>query len=85
MVNDGGFDRIIVEHNFARVTTYHGISLDECRHCVVRHNRAESLPNPAFPRARAWIKLSRPVESIDCDNHAVGGYTSGGGRCRDDG
>ena len=83
-VGDGGFDRIIVERNVARVSTYHGVTIDDCRHCIVRHNHAESLPNAVSPRVRAWIRVDRGEDTIDCDNHAVGGVTTGSGRCRDD-
>ena len=83
-VGDGGFDRITVEHNFARITTYHGVTLDDCRACVIRHNRAESLPNPTAPRARAWIKVNRSPDAVLCDNAAVDGFVMGGERCRKD-
>lgn len=69
-VDDGGFDRITVEHNFVKVTVWHGIFVGACRNCIVRHNRAESIPNPAFPRARAWIK-AEGENVVNCDNIAV--------------
>ena len=83
-VDDGGFDRITVENNHARVTTYHGVTLYDCRRCVVRHNRVESLPNAAAPRARAWVKLINSDDAVACDNRAEGGYTATGGKCREE-
>ncbi len=69
--DDGGFDRITVENNVARVTNWHGIAVYSCRHCLVRHNRVESLPNPQFPKARAWIKVVGGEDVTSCDNRAL--------------
>ena len=67
---DGPYDRITIENNFAKVTAWHGVALFDCRHCIVRHNRTESLPNPKYPEARAWIKTLRGSDVIECDNRA---------------
>jgi len=81
-VNDGGFDRITIENNIAKVSSYHGVTLAECRDCIVRHNRAQSLPNPAFPRARAWIKVIGGANVVNCDNLAESfPRDPGRGRC----
>lgn len=83
-VDDGGFDRITIENNLARVTNYNGIAVSACRQCIVRHNRVESLPNPAYPRTRAWIKVDTSGGTISCDNLAVSFPNDPGrGRCRD--
>ena len=81
-VDDGGYDRITVENNHAQVSYWHGIYFNACRHCVVRHNRAETLPNPAYPKTRAWIKVEGE-DNIVCENVAVA-YPGapGSGRCR---
>jgi parallel beta-helix repeat protein len=71
VVDDGGFDRITVENNHAKVSTYHGVTLYDCRHCIVRNNRAESLPNAQYPRSRAWIKTIRATDLTMCGNVAV--------------
>lgn len=55
--DDGGFDRIVIENNTAKVSYYHGISLYNCRKCVIRNNHVETLPNPDVPRMHAWIKI----------------------------
>ena len=82
-IADGGFDRITVEHNHARVTAWHGVALYNCRHCIVRHNRVESLPNPQYPAARAWIKVVGGADVTNCDNIAVDWpQFPGRGRCR---
>ena len=67
---DGPYDRITIEHNFAKVTVYHGITLYDCRNCLVRHNRADSLPNPKYPNARAWIQVKGGTDIVNCDNRA---------------
>ncbi len=83
MVDDGGFDRIRIENNHARVSTYHGVTVYSCRNCVIRHNRVETLPNPANPRIRAWVKVIDSDDAILCDNKAEAGFAAGGGRCRE--
>lgn len=82
MVDEGGFDRIIVENNHAKVMTYHGVTINACRHCIVRHNRAETMANPAVPRLRTWIHADGEG-LIFCDNHAEAfPGADGSGRCR---
>lgn len=83
-VDEGGFDRIVVEYNHARVMTYHGVTINACRNCIVRHNRAETMPNPAVPRLRTWIHADG-AGLIFCDNHAEA-FPGGPGseRCRKD-
>lgn len=68
-VDDGGFDRITVERNHARVSSYHGIAVYSCRDCIVRHNRVETLPNPLNPRIRSWVKVIGGTV-VNCDNVA---------------
>lgn len=67
---DGPYDRITVDHNFARVTNYHGIAVFDCRHCLVRHNRVESMPNLVHPEVRAWVKVQGGEDVTNCDNRA---------------
>ncbi len=67
---DGPYDRITFEHNFARVATYHGITVTDCRHCLVRHNRVESMANAGHPEVRAWVKVVGGEDVINCDNRA---------------
>ena len=69
-IDDGGFDRVIIDHNFVKVAAWHGIFVSSCRNCVVRHNRAETLPDPQFPRLRTWIR-GIGDETIVCDNFAT--------------
>lgn len=67
---DGPYERITIEHNFAKVTVYHGITIYDCHDCIVRHNRADSLPNPKYPKARAWIQIKGGTNVVNCDNRA---------------
>ncbi len=80
-VDDGGFDRLVIENNHAKVSTYHGVTVYACRGCTIRHNRVETLPGPN-PKVRAWIKVIGSDDAITCDNKADGG-AAGGGHCRD--
>ncbi len=68
-VDDGGFDRITIENNHARVKAYWGIGAYDCRNCVVRHNRVETISDPDKPRLHAWVKLIRG-DAVNCDNRA---------------
>jgi len=67
---DGPYDHITIENNVAKVAAWHGVALFDCTHCIVRHNRVESLPNPKYPTMRAWIKTLRGTDVIECDNRA---------------
>lgn len=67
-VDDGGFDRIVVENNTAKVSFHHAISFYDCRDCVIRNNHVETLPNPDNPRVRAWIKVVNGTNVIACGN-----------------
>lgn len=69
-VDDGGFDRITIENNHARVSSYQAIAVYSCRDCVVRHNRVETLPNPLYPKVRAWVKVTGGSNVLNCDNLA---------------
>lgn len=69
-VDDGGFDRIRIENNVVKVTSWHGIFVGSCRGCVVRHNRAATLAGAADPRIKAWIKASGDDALVFCDNLA---------------
>ncbi len=81
-VDDGGFDRVTIENNFAKVQSYWGIGAVECRACVIRHNRVETDPATPNPRVRAWIKATGDVTM--CDNRARSfPGAPGSGRCRD--
>ncbi len=66
-VDDGGFDRIIIEHNSGAVTNWHGIAISPCRDCVVRYNHIDTIPNG---RIKAWIKASGP-NLVMCGNVAT--------------
>lgn len=57
IVDDGGFDRITVTGNVVRSMQYDGITLMDCRDCVVRDNSVETLPNPKDARIRSWLKF----------------------------
>ncbi len=82
-VDDGGFDRITIEYNHAKVSAYHGVTVYSCRGCIIRHNRVETLPNPTNPRVHAWIKAMNSSGTVMCDNKAEGSVADGSGRCKD--
>lgn len=67
-IDDGGFDRIVIENNTAKVGYYHGISLYTCRKCIIRNNRVETMPNPDNPRVHAWIMYVDSPDMIACGN-----------------
>lgn len=69
--DDGGFDRIVIENNTAKVGYYHGISLYNCRKCAIRNNRVETMPNPDNPRVHAWILSVESPDIIACGNTVV--------------
>ena len=71
IVNDGGYDRITIENNLSRVSSYHGVTINECRGCIVRNNRAETLPDVLHPKVRAWIKVIDSPNLTMCGNVAV--------------
>ena len=73
----------MIENNHAKVSTWHGVTVYSCRSCVIRHNRVETLPNPANPRMRAWVKVIDSDDAVLCDNKAEAGIAAGGGRCRE--
>lgn len=84
-VDDGGFDRITVENNVARVGSYHGVTVMDCRHCSVRNNRVETQPDPLNPKIRAWIKVVRGSDTVACGNVAKDfPGADGSERCRAD-
>jgi len=73
-VDDGGFDRIRIEDNHVNVAQWHGITVYNCRACVVRRNRVDTIPNG---RITAWIKF------IESDVEACGNVVSGYGTNED--
>jgi hypothetical protein len=80
-IDDGGFDRITIEHNFARITAYHGVTVMNCRDCIIRHNRVETLPNARNPRSLTWIKVIGGDGVTNCDNVAAA-YPNDPGRSK---
>ncbi len=67
-VDDGGFDRVTVIGNDVKISTYyHGIAAYNCRECLIRDNRVETIPS-ANPKARAWIKTAGDGSVTMCGN-----------------
>lgn len=64
-VDDGGFDRVTIANNIVKSTFYNGIVLTDCRECVARDNRIDTLPNP---KARAWLMARGTGEVAMCGN-----------------
>ena len=65
---DGPYDHLKIEYNIAHTMYYHGISVFDCRNCIVRHNRVETIFNPQHPEVKAWIQLIRGEGNTNCDN-----------------
>lgn len=85
-VDDGGFDRIVIENNNIRVSSYHGVTLYASRGGRVRNNQIATIPglfNPKPPHrpVMAGLRLIGNVNVAACGN-TVEGRTSGDGLAR---
>lgn len=67
-VDDGGFDRIIIEDNDIEVSYPHGIAIFAARDSVIRNNRVRTFGNP---RWQAGINTNPPVAR--CGNSIAAG------------
>ena len=54
-VDDGGFDRIIIQDNYAATAYPHGVHVNNCRNCVITGNTVETLPGS---RWQTWVRAS---------------------------
>lgn len=68
-VDDGGFDRILIENNHLIIGYAQGIALHSGRGSIVRNNKVETLPDAKF---RASINL-RGSEAQRCGNTVAAG------------
>ncbi len=57
-VDDGGFDRIVIEDNRVAVSLPNAIAMNAARNSIVRNNRVTTLPNAQH---RASINLSSEI------------------------
>lgn len=62
-VNDGGFDRILIEDNIINVSRPNGITLNDARGSIVRNNRVTTLPGAKW---RARIRVNGDI--VRCGN-----------------
>lgn len=69
-VDDGGFDRIRVEDNHVTVKYWHGITFYNCRSCIARRNRVDTMPNG---RIKAWIKFI--ASDVEACGNVVSAYS----------
>lgn len=72
-VSDGGYDRVVIEGNQIRVTSWHGISVSTARGLIVRNNQISTVPgstmtNPPYYRISAWLKIVKSSDVIACGN-----------------
>lgn len=74
-VNDGGFDRILIEDNDLNVGFPNGIGLTDARDSIVRNNRVETFPGSKYA-ARISIRGSGDVKR--CGNVVKGGAGKSG-------
>ena len=47
-VDDGGFDRILIEENDIAISFVHGIAMNAARDSIVRNNRVRTLPDAKY-------------------------------------
>ena len=64
-VNDGGFDRILIENNEFNVAFPNGIGLTDGRASIIRNNRVETYPGAQF---RAGIAIRGDGDVQRCGN-----------------
>ena len=77
-VDDGGFDRVSVIGNDVKISLYyHGIAAYNCRECLIRDNRVETIPTTGS-RARAWIRPAGEGSVTMCGNKIPSFPTSDG-------
>ena len=58
-VDDGGFDRVRLTGNMVRSTAPNGVTLSDCRDCVIADNVTDRLPNARFPVKTRTPRCSR--------------------------
>lgn len=64
-VDDGGFDRILIEDNDVEVRASQGIAIVQGRNSVVRNNRVKTLSGAVY---RASINTSKSADVVRCGN-----------------
>lgn len=62
----GGFDRVKISGNTVLITEANGVTAMNCRSCVVRDNKVNSLPNYTY---RAQLNVSGSV--VNCGNEVT--------------
>lgn len=72
-VDDGGYDRILIEGNRVRVARWHGISVDSARGVTVRNNHISTIPGsfmstPPYQRISARLAIKGSSDVIACEN-----------------
>ena len=87
-VNDGGFDRIMIENNRVNVSVPNAIMVKEGRWVTIRNNEVITIPgsrlkNGAGPVVKATIKLVDSINAVACNNE-ISAIPTGFGteRCR---
>jgi len=72
-VNDGGFDRVVIENNFVNVSFPNGILIADARGLRAVNNEILTIPgsmlkNGAGPRVKAALKSVRNFSVVACGN-----------------
>ena len=71
-VDDGGFDRIIVEHNICRNRMGRGITLGNARASRIRYNDAAAIPGSRLLKTGQLIRTQVIMQSDDPTSVACG-------------
>lgn len=69
-VDDGGYDRILIEDNDIKVQSPHGITLSYARDSIVRNNLVDTMPGGKHQVTN--IRVSRPENTVSCGNSIKG-------------
>lgn len=71
-VDDGGFDRIVIEHNLCRNSMGQGITLGNARASRIRFNDAAAIPGSRLLKTGQLIKTQVSLHSDDPNSLACG-------------
>ena len=58
-MDDGGFDRVRLTGNMVRSTAPNGVTLSDCRDCIIADNVTDRLPSGRFPVKTRTPRCSR--------------------------
>lgn len=71
-IDDGGFDRIVVEHNICRNAMPNGITLGNARESRIRYNDAAAIPGSRLLKTGQLVKTQVKLDPINPTSIACG-------------